>query len=66
MRQSDRVVLGDRLLYLAQPLLRGNDVAELHRKLLVLGFMIEDEEGAFGSSTERAVASVSADRRSRP
>jgi peptidoglycan hydrolase-like protein with peptidoglycan-binding domain len=55
MGQSDRVMLGDRLLYFAQSLLRGDDVADLHRKLTVLGYVIEDEEGVFGTSTERAV-----------
>jgi N-acetylmuramoyl-L-alanine amidase len=47
--------LGDRLLYLRTPMLRGDDVAELQRRLGALGFDAGWLDGIFGPDTERAV-----------
>ena len=47
--------LGDRLLYLRQPMLRGDDVASLQRRLGALGFDAGRIDGIFGSATERAL-----------
>lgn len=47
--------LGDRLLYLRQPMLRGDDVAALQRRLGALGFDAGRVDGIFGPATERAL-----------
>lgn len=47
--------LGDRLLYLRQPMLRGDDVASLQRRLGALGFDAGRIDGIFGPATERAL-----------
>lgn len=47
--------LGDRLLYQTQPMLRGDDVAELQRRLSALGFDTGRVDGIFGPSTARAL-----------
>lgn len=47
--------LGDRLLYLRTPMLRGDDVAALQRKLGALGFDAGRVDGIFGPATERAL-----------
>lgn len=47
--------LGDRLLYLRAPMLRGDDVAELQRHLGALGFDAGRVDGIFGPGTERAL-----------
>ena len=47
--------LGDRLLFLAAPLLRGDDVAELQRRLGSLGFDAGKIDGIFGERTNRAL-----------
>lgn len=47
--------LGDRLLYYRQPLLRGDDVADLQRRLNALGFDARRVDGLFGSDTHRAL-----------
>jgi N-acetylmuramoyl-L-alanine amidase len=47
--------LGDRLLYLRRPMLRGDDVAELQRRLNALGFDAGREDGILGPETEAAV-----------
>jgi N-acetylmuramoyl-L-alanine amidase len=47
--------LGDRLLYLRSPMVRGDDVADLQRKLGALGFDAGRVDGIFGPDTERAV-----------
>jgi N-acetylmuramoyl-L-alanine amidase len=47
--------LGDRLLFLRRPMLRGEDVAELQNRLNQLGFDAGKIDGIFGSQTERAV-----------
>jgi N-acetylmuramoyl-L-alanine amidase len=48
--------LGDRMLYLRQPMLRGDDVAELQRQLNKLGFDAGREDGILGPETKVAVA----------
>lgn len=47
--------LGDRLLYLRRPMLRGEDVAELQSRLSQLGFDPGKVDGIFGPGSERAV-----------
>ena len=47
--------LGDRTLYLRRPMLRGDDVAELQRRLNALGFDAGREDGIFGDATARAL-----------
>lgn len=47
--------LGDRLLYLRAPMLRGDDVAELQRQLGSLGFDAGRVDGIFGPMTELAL-----------
>jgi N-acetylmuramoyl-L-alanine amidase len=47
--------LGDRLLYRRRPMLRGDDVAELQRRLNGLGFDAGREDGILGDDTTRAV-----------
>lgn len=47
--------LGDRLLYLRRPMWRGDDVAELQRRLGALGFDAGRVDGIFGPDTERAL-----------
>jgi N-acetylmuramoyl-L-alanine amidase len=47
--------LGDRLLYLRQPMLRGDDVVDLQQRLNALGFDAGREDGILGPATEHAV-----------
>jgi N-acetylmuramoyl-L-alanine amidase len=47
--------LGDRLLYHRTPMLRGDDVAELQRRVGALGFDAGRVDGIFGPLTERAL-----------
>jgi N-acetylmuramoyl-L-alanine amidase len=47
--------LGDRLLYLKSPMVRGDDVAELQRLLGTLGFHAGRVDGILGPQTERAL-----------
>ena len=47
--------LGDRLLYMHAPMLRGDDVSELQRRLNALGFDAGREDGILGSATETAL-----------
>jgi N-acetylmuramoyl-L-alanine amidase len=47
--------LGDRVLYLRHPSLRGDDVRAVQRRLNVLGFDPGREDGIFGDQTGRAV-----------
>lgn len=47
--------LGDRPLYLSTPFLRGDDVAELQRRLGSLGFDPSRVDGIFGRTTDRAL-----------
>jgi N-acetylmuramoyl-L-alanine amidase len=53
--------LGDRLLYLCQPMLRGDDVAALQRRLNSLGFHAGREDGILGPETEAAIAAFQRD-----
>jgi N-acetylmuramoyl-L-alanine amidase len=53
--------LGDRLLYLCQPMLRGDDVAMLQRRLNALGFDAGREDGIFGAETDAGVAEFQRD-----
>ena len=48
-------LLGDRLLYLSGDMLRGDDVAELQRRLNALGFDAGREDGILGPETESAL-----------
>jgi len=47
--------LGDRLLYRRRPMLRGDDVAELQRRLNGLGFDAGREDGILGDDTTAAI-----------
>ncbi|HUG31529.1 MAG TPA: peptidoglycan-binding protein [Acidimicrobiia bacterium] len=47
--------LGDRLLFLRRPMLRGEDVAELQSRLSALGFDAGKADGIYGPDTETAV-----------
>jgi len=47
--------LGDRLLYLRSPMLRGDDVGELQRRLGALGFDAGRVDAIFGPLTEDAI-----------
>ncbi len=47
--------MGDRLLYLRHPMLRGDDVAALQRSLGALGFDAGRVDGIFGARTEAAL-----------
>jgi len=47
--------LGNRLLYLRQPMLRGDDVASLQRRLGGLGFDAGRVDGIFGPDTQSAL-----------
>ena len=47
--------LGDRLLYLRRPMLRGDDVGELQLRLNALGFDAGREDGIFGDETHEAL-----------
>lgn len=53
--------LGDRLLYHRRPMLRGDDVADLQRKLNALGFDAGREDGILGPETEVAVRAFQRD-----
>jgi N-acetylmuramoyl-L-alanine amidase len=47
--------LGDRLLYFRRPMLRGDDVTELQRRLNALGFDAGREDGILGRATAAAL-----------
>ena len=47
--------LGDRLLYRRRPMLRGDDVVELQRRLNALGFDAGREDGILGDDTTGAL-----------
>jgi len=55
--------LGDRLLYHRVPMMRGDDVADLQRRLNSLGFDAGKVDGIFGPDTLRAVLDFQANRR---
>jgi N-acetylmuramoyl-L-alanine amidase len=48
-------VLGDRQLYYRMPMLHGDDIADLQRRLSALGFDTGDVDGIFGPDTLRAL-----------
>lgn len=54
--------LGDRLLYLRRPMLRGEDVAELQSRFNSLGFDAGKVDSIFGPDTQRAVYEFQANR----
>ncbi|MFO7548178.1 MAG: peptidoglycan-binding protein [Acidimicrobiia bacterium] len=54
--------LGDRLLFLRRPMLRGDDVAELQRRLNTLGFDTGKVDGIFGPESERAILEFQSNR----
>ncbi|MFZ0624936.1 MAG: peptidoglycan-binding protein [Acidimicrobiia bacterium] len=54
--------LGDRLLFLRRPMLRGEDVSELQSRLSSLGFDTGKVDGIFGPDTERAVIEFQGNR----
>jgi len=47
--------LGDRILFMRRPMIRGEDVAELQSRLNALGFDAGKVDGVFGPETEVAV-----------
>ncbi|NNN22723.1 MAG: peptidoglycan-binding protein, partial [Acidimicrobiales bacterium] len=47
--------LGDRLLYRRQPMLRGDDIAELQKQFNMLGFDTGRIDGIFGDATLSAL-----------
>ncbi len=55
--------LGDRLLYHRVPMMRGDDVAELQRRLNSLGFDSGKVDGIFGPDTLNALLDFQANRR---
>ena len=55
--------LGSRLLYHRVPMMRGDDVAELQRRLSALGFDAGKVDGIFGPDTLRALLDFQANRR---
>lgn len=55
--------LGDRLLYHRIPMMRGDDVAELQRRLNALGFDSGKVDGIFGEDTLKALLDFQANRR---
>ena len=52
---------GDRLLYLCQPMLRGDDVVALQHRLNALGFDAGREDGILGPETEAAIGAFQRD-----
>lgn len=55
--------LGDRILFMRRPMMRGEDVAELQSRLSSLGFDTGKVDGIFGPDTERAVIDFQHNRR---
>lgn len=55
--------LGDRLLYRRVPMMRGDDVAELQRRLNALGFDAGKVDGIFGPETLDGLLDFQANRR---
>jgi N-acetylmuramoyl-L-alanine amidase len=58
--------LGDRMLYLRRPMLRGDDVADLQGRLNTVGFDTVRVDGILGPETERAVAAFQRETGLRP
>ncbi len=55
--------LGDRMLYHRVPMMRGDDVAELQRRLNSLGFDAGKVDGVFGADTLRSLLDFQSNRR---
>ncbi len=53
--------IGDRLLYLCQPMLRGDDVTDLQHRLNALGFHAGREDGILGPATAGAIGAFQRD-----
>jgi N-acetylmuramoyl-L-alanine amidase len=53
--------LGDRVLYLRRPMLRGDDVLDLQARLNALGFHAGREDGILGDNTRQALAAFQRD-----
>ena len=47
--------LGDRMLFLRRPMMRGEDVSEIQSRLSSLGFDVGKVDGIFGPKTEEAI-----------
>ena len=47
--------LGDRMLFLRRPMMRGEDVSEIQSRLSSLGFDVGKVDGIFGPRTEQAI-----------
>lgn len=54
--------LGDRILFRRSPMMRGDDVADLQRRLNDLGFDADKVDGIFGPLTHRALLDFQANR----
>ena len=54
--------LGDRILYRRSPMLRGDDVEELQRRLNDLGFDADKVDGVFGPHTHQALLDFQSNR----
>jgi len=54
--------LGDRILVMRRPMIRGEDVSEFQSRLSSLGFDAGKVDGVFGPDTERAVLEFQANR----
>lgn len=54
--------LGDRILFMRRPMIRGEDVAELQSRLNSLGFDSGKVDGIYGPDTERAVVDFQQNR----
>jgi N-acetylmuramoyl-L-alanine amidase len=54
--------LGDRLVFMRRPMMRGEDIAELQSRLNSLGFDCGKVDGIFGPGTERAVIDFQSNR----
>lgn len=55
--------LGDRLVFMRRPMIRGEDIAELQSRLNSLGFDSGKVDGVYGPRTEKAVADFQHNRR---
>ncbi len=55
--------LGDRLIFMRRPMMRGEDIAELQSRLNSLGFDCGKVDGIFGPGTEKAVLDFQENRR---
>lgn len=54
--------LGDRILYYRMPMMRGDDVADLQRRLNDLGFDADKVDGVFGPLTHAALTDFQSNR----